>query len=46
MSLVEYLDRTGKQISAKTFEKYKDDEHDYSEWEALTSFSTDEEEDI
>ena len=35
MSLVEYLDRTGKYVSAKTFEKYKDDEHTYSDWEAL-----------
>ena len=37
MSLIEYLDRTGKHVSAKTFEKYKDGDHDYSEWEALTN---------
>ena len=35
MSLIEYLDRTGKHVSAKTFEKYKDEKHDYSDWEAL-----------
>ena len=35
MSLIEYLDRTGKQISAKTFEKYKNENRNYSEWEAL-----------
>ena len=35
MSLIKYLDRTGKQISAKTFEKYKNENHNYSEWEAL-----------
>ena len=37
MSLIEYLDRTGKHVSAKTLEKYKDGDHDYSEWEALTT---------
>ena len=36
MSLLEFLDRTGKHISAKTFKKYKDEKHNYSEWEALT----------
>ena len=35
MSLIEYLDRTGKPVSAETFEKYRDEKHDYSEWEAL-----------
>ena len=37
MSLIEYLDRTGKHVNAKTFEKYKDSEHTYSDWEALTN---------
>lgn len=35
MSLIEYLDRTGKRISRKTFEKYKNGRRNYSEWEAL-----------
>ena len=35
MSLIEYLDRTGKRISAKTFEKYKDENHSYSDWEGI-----------
>ncbi len=36
MSLIEYLDRTGKRVSAETFNKYKDEKRDYSEWEVLT----------
>ena len=35
MSLTEFLDRTGKHVSTKTFEKYKNVYHNYSEWEAL-----------
>ena len=35
MSLIEYLDRTGKHVSAETFEKYKNEKHDYSDWGAL-----------
>ena len=35
MSLIEYLDRTGKHASAKTLEKYKNENHNYSEWEVL-----------
>ena len=35
MSLIEYLDRTGKHISRKTFEKYKDEKHNYFEWGVL-----------
>lgn len=35
MSLLEYLDRTGKRVSAKTFEKYKNENHSYFEWAAL-----------
>ena len=35
MSLLEYLDRTGQHVSAKTLEKYKDENHGYSEWVAL-----------
>ena len=35
MSPLEYLDRTGKHVSAETFEKYRDEKHNYSEWEAL-----------
>ena len=37
MSLLQFLDQTGKHVSAETFEKYKDENHDYSEWEALFS---------
>ena len=36
MSLTEFLDRTGKHVSVKTFEKYKDEKHTYSDWVALT----------
>ena len=32
MNLLEFLDKTGKHVSAKTFEKYRDEKHDYSEW--------------
>ena len=35
MNLLEFLDKTGKHVSRKTFEKYKNEKHDYSEWEAL-----------
>lgn len=35
MSLIEYLDRTGKQVSAKTLEKYKNENRSYFEWEIL-----------
>lgn len=35
MSLIEYLDRTGKHVSAEVFEKYKNENHNYSEWVAL-----------
>lgn len=37
MSLLEYLDRTGKHVNAKTFQKYKDEKHSIPEWEALTN---------
>lgn len=33
--LTEYLDRTGKHLDAKTFNKHKDEIHSFSEWEAL-----------
>lgn len=35
LSLIEYLDRTGKHVSAKTFKKYRDEKHNYSEWDIL-----------
>ncbi len=35
MNLLEFLDRTGKHVSRKTFEKYKNENHSYSEWVAL-----------
>ena len=33
MSLIEYLDRTGKHVSAATLEKYKNENRSYSEWQ-------------
>ena len=33
ISLLEFLDRAGKHVSRKTFEKYKYEKLDYSEWE-------------
>ena len=36
MSLLEYLDRTGKHVSVKTFNKYRDEKHSFLEWAALT----------
>ena len=35
MSLIEYLDRTGKHVSIKTLENYKDEKKSFAEWEAL-----------
>ena len=35
MNLLEFLDRTGKHVSRKTFEKYKNENRTYSGWEAL-----------
>ena len=34
-SLTEYLDRTGKHVSAKTLEKYKGEKKSFAEWESL-----------
>lgn len=35
MSLIEFLDRTGKHVSVATLEKHKNEKHSYSEWSAL-----------
>lgn len=35
MRLTEYLDRTGKHVDVKTFNKYKDEIHSFSEWKTL-----------
>ena len=35
LSLQEYLDRTGKHVSRKTFEKYKDEKKSFIAWEPL-----------
>ena len=35
MNLLEYLDRTGKHVSRKTFEKYKDERKSFIAWEVL-----------
>lgn len=35
ITLLEYLDRTGKHVSAKTLEKYKNEKRSYSDWETL-----------
>ena len=35
MSLLEFLDRTGKHVSTETFEKYRDEKHNYLDWRVL-----------
>ena len=35
MSLLEFLDRTGKHVNRKTFEKYKDEKKSFIAWEIL-----------
>lgn len=35
MNLLEYLDRTGRHVSRKTFEKYKDKKKSFAGWEIL-----------
>ena len=35
MNLLEYLDRTGRHVSRKTFEKYKDKKKSFVAWEIL-----------
>ena len=35
MSLLEFLDKTGKHVSRKTFEKYKDKKKSFIAWEVL-----------
>ena len=35
MNLLEYLDRTGRHVSRKTFEKYKDEKKIFVAWEIL-----------
>lgn len=35
MNLLEYLDRTGRHVSRKTFEKYKDKKKSFITWEVL-----------
>ena len=37
MNLLEYLDRTGRHVSRKTFEKYKDERKSFIAWEVLFS---------
>ena len=37
ISFLEFLDRTGKHVSRKTFEKYKDERKSPAEWEVLFS---------
>lgn len=37
MNLLEYLDRTGKHVSRKTFEKYKGEKKSFIAWEVLFS---------
>ena len=38
INLLEFLDRTGKRVSRKTFEKYKDKRKSPAEWKALFPF--------
>ena len=35
ISLLEFLDRTGKHVSRKTFEKYKNEKKSFAGWEIL-----------
>ena len=35
IGLLEFLDRTGKHVSRKTFEKYKDERKSFVGWEIL-----------
>ena len=35
ISFLEFLDRTGKHVSRKTFEKYKDEKKSFVGWEIL-----------
>ena len=35
ISFLEFLDRTGKHVSRKFFEKYKDEKKSFSAWEVL-----------
>ena len=35
MNLLEFLDRTGKHVSRKFFEKYKDEKKSFAAWEVL-----------
>ena len=35
ISFLEFLDRTGKHVSRKTFEKYKDKKKSFVGWEIL-----------
>ena len=35
ISFLEFLDRTGKHVSRKTFEKYKDEKKSFIAWEVL-----------
>ena len=38
LSLLEYLDRTGKHVSRKIFNKYEDKKKIFVAWEALFPF--------
>ena len=35
ISFLEFLDRTGKRVSRKFFEKYKDEKKSFATWEVL-----------
>ena len=35
MNLLEFLDRTGKHVSRKMFEKYKNEKKSFAAWEVL-----------
>ena len=38
MNLLEFLDRTGKHVSRKFFEKYKDEKKSFAAWEVLIRY--------
>ena len=38
MNLLEFLDRAGRHVSRKTFEKYKDEKKSFTAWEVLIRY--------
>ena len=38
ISFLEFLDRAGKHVSRKTFEKYKDEKKSFAAWDVLIRY--------